>query len=117
MSDKPHLALLHDGHLAEIKCHVHGYHNIPAKQWKYNGDPLCPTFSPSVREFESGPDIQPGTVTRCHYSIADGVIEYHGDNTHAFAGQKLPMLPFTDAEVANEQWVIRQFAIDEKEST
>ncbi len=50
MSDKPHLVVLH-GHLAEIKCHVHWYHNIPAERWHYNNDPLCPTFSPSVREF------------------------------------------------------------------
>lgn len=115
MSDKPHLVVLHD-HLAEIKCHVHGYHNIPAKRWNYNGDPVCPSFSPSVREYESGPGIPTGTVTRCHYSIVDGMIEYHADNSHAFAGQKVPMLPFTAAEVAEEHWVARQFAIDEEEA-
>jgi hypothetical protein len=97
------LVILHDS-LAEIKCHKHGWHNIPAERWHFNGNLEKPTFSPSVRELESGE----GSVTRCHYTVTEGRITYHEDNAHEFAGQTLDMIPFAEHELLREDWVTRQ---------
>ena len=48
--------------------------------WTFNGDVERPTFTPSVN-----------IVGRCHYNITNGTIQYHGDSTHALAGQTIPM--------------------------
>ena len=101
----PQLAILHDEHLVEIKCHAHGWHNIPAKRWNFNGNLECPTFSPSVRELAGTPGEQ---VTRCHFTVTNGKITYHDDNHHEFKGQTLDLLPFTEAEIAEKNWVTRQ---------
>lgn len=97
------LVILHDS-LAEIKCHKHGWHNINAERWNFNGNFEKPTFSPSVREFESCG----GGITRCHYTVTDGKIHYHEDNSHEFAGQTLDMIPFSEYELQREDWVTRQ---------
>jgi hypothetical protein len=99
------LVLLHDD-LAEVKCHAHGWHNIPANRWHYDGNAECPTFSPSVRELQGQPGVD--QKTRCHFTITKGMIEYHGDNSHEFAGQTLPLLPFSAGEIDRSDWVISQ---------
>lgn len=104
----PILVILHNDDLAEIKCHKHGWHNIPAKRWNFDGNLECPTFSPSVREFEYDPKQHEQHKTRCHYTVTKGKIKYHDDNTHEFAGQTLDMIPFTDAEIGCKDWVTRQ---------
>lgn len=100
------LVLLHDDSLAEVKCHIHGWHNIPAKQWHYDGNAECPSFSPSVNELKGqpGPDQQ----TRCHFSISKGQITYHDNDKKQLEGQTVPMLAFTDDEVKCSEWVQRQ---------
>lgn len=106
------LAIFHnDGHgdgLVEIKCHKHGWHNVPANRWHFNGSLEKPTLSPSVREFEYDPAQHEQHKTRCHFTITDGKIEYHGDNDHEFKGQKLDLLSFSEAEIARNDWVTRQ---------
>ena len=82
------------GHI--IKCQEHGWHIIPDR-WQCKGTPECPDFKPSVREFTSTPDRQD---TRCHYTINNGYIQFHDDNPHDKKGQTLPMIPFTEAEIA-----------------
>lgn len=85
------------GHI--IKCPVHGWHIIPDR-WQCNGTSECPDFKPSVREFESNPEMNTNR-TRCHYTINQGHIQFHGDNPHDKNGQTLPMEAFTEAEIAH----------------
>lgn len=79
-------------------------------RWGYNGNPKRPTFTPSIATWseakkvtdpETGEwtwprDSEGKTITwRCHSSVTDGRIQFHGDCTHALAGQTvdLPDLP------------------------
>src|SRR4051812_42968220 len=52
-------------------------------KWTFNGNLESPSFSPSLR-YLSG--------TRCHLTLTDGIIEFHGDCPHAMAGQKVPIV-------------------------
>lgn len=86
-----------------IRCAACKQHCIPKDRWRFNGDVVNPTFTPSVNESVNQPsmkDYQPGVASsRCHFSICTGIIEYHRDCSHSLAGQKLPLQPFSDAEV------------------
>lgn len=60
--------------------------------WKFNGDIFKPSFTPSLRvtvfkypKTEANADV-------CHSTVTDGMIHYHPDCTHAFAGQTLELL-------------------------
>lgn len=66
-------------------------HSIPLPRWQWNGDRERQTISPSVLHFNVGKDGQ--RITRCHYFIRDGRIEYCADSPHALAGQAVEMLP------------------------
>lgn len=66
-------------------------------QWRYNGNPVAPTFEPSMRitwpQYRTDTD---GTrheigTRQCHYIITDGVINFCADSTHAMAGQQVHM--------------------------
>ena len=74
--------------------------NASGAKWTFNGDPVGPTFSPSVNLKVNTPDMGarylpdvPSTV--CHHFIRDGRIEFLGDCTHALRGQTvdLPDVP------------------------
>jgi hypothetical protein len=77
--------------------------------WGYNGDPLRPTFTPSVMATDGhhqaghvGPECWCNYQTRtgrvapfkcgvCHSFVTDGQIQFLSDCTHALAGQTVPL--------------------------
>lgn len=61
-------------------------------QWKWNGDMVKPTFSPSLLITWDTPE---GTPTRrvCHSYVTDGKIQFLGDCTHALANKTVPLEP------------------------
>lgn len=54
--------------------------------WAYNGDPVRPTFSPSILAWTE--------TTRCHSLVRDGQIQFLPDCTHALAGRTVPLPPW-----------------------
>lgn len=73
----------------------------PGPRWGYNGDPLRPTFSPSLLVTYNGADagqnrgdgrLAPPAV--CHSFVADGRIQFLSDCTHALAGQTVDIPQF-----------------------
>lgn len=77
-------------------CEAH--HAVPvrgARAWTWNGSLDAPTLSPSVLvRWEHG-EARERRV--CHTFIRDGVVEFLGDCTHRFAGQKVQMEPVEQA--------------------
>ncbi len=60
------------------------------KCWQFNGDPLVPTFTPSlVMPFPSS--------HRCHLELTNGKIHYAEDCAHHLAGEVVDMVDM-------EQW-------------
>lgn len=68
--------------------------NATGPRWSYNGDPVRPTFTPSLKVEYNGPDAgqdqgdghrAPPAV--CHSFVVEGRIQFLGDCTHALAGQ------------------------------
>ena len=91
--------LCKEGFYVVFKCHAHGTHLVEALRWHFNNNLDKPTISASVRHYAMR---LPGSTvdrTHCHYSIADGVIQYHGDCPHAFADKTLELLDFTEDEI------------------
>ncbi len=85
----------------QVGCHHCGHHYFPKERlrngssWTFNGDTDRPTFSPSMNELVNGPgpEHREGVATtRCHFTITEGRITYHGDCTHALAGKTLECL-------------------------
>ena len=74
---------------------VNSHPNGP--RWSYNGDPVRPTFAPSilvtcrwsVSDSEMKDDV-------CHSFVRDGRIQFLGDCTHRLAGQTvdIPAWPY-----------------------
>ena len=56
-------------------------------RWKFNGDFDRPTFTPSLI---SNPD----RPKRCHLTITDAQITYHGDSWHELKGKTISMEKF-----------------------
>ena len=72
-------------------CGQHEYPKVgkPGATWSFNGDRTTPTFSPSMNELVNGPgpDHRPDIDTmRCHFTITNGMIQYHDDCTHELRG-------------------------------
>lgn len=59
------------------------------KGWRYNGDPVRPTFQPSMLVTHPG-DGGP----RCHSFVTDGTWRFLADSTHELAGQTVPCEPW-----------------------
>lgn len=70
--------------------------------WSWNGDPIKPTFSPSVlvrydhwvpAASHENPEPGPQTLVgdACHSFIADGRIQFLTDCTHKLAGQTVDL--------------------------
>lgn len=57
--------------------------------WAFNGDHHRPTFTPSIRCFTTDDDGR--QITLCHYFIRNGMIEFCGDNPHAFNGKTVEL--------------------------
>lgn len=63
-------------------------HGGPGR-WRWNGDAVRPTFSPSVLvTWEEGPARTPRV---CHSFVEDGRIRFLADSTHALAGQTVDL--------------------------
>jgi hypothetical protein len=79
----------------------------PGPRWTFNGDSDKPTFGPSIRVFTGGYARRDGTmvpeVTRCHYFIQDGVINFQSDCQHKLNGQQGVPIPEC-ADHANYGW-------------
>ena len=45
-------------------------------KWTFNGDGDAPTFAPSMN-----------IIGRCHSTVTNGKIQFHGDCKHSMAGQ------------------------------
>jgi hypothetical protein len=75
--------------------------NSLGAKWTFDGNMEAPTFTPSgnIRwgKYAGGadPNYDHGQSGVCHYTIAAGKIQYHGDCTHALQGQTvdLPEIP------------------------
>lgn len=88
------MKVLETEHDWQIKCRNCGWHAYPkaakpGKTWKFNGNFEKPTFTPSMNETAENKEF--GLFRRCHFTITDGMIHYHGDCTHELAGQTLPL--------------------------
>src|SRR5689334_15249699 len=87
-------------------------HIVEIGKWTWNGDPVRPTFSPSIlvtsghyvpghdggscwctynREHAAAP--APFKCESCHSFITDGAIQFLGDSTHALAGRTVDVPP------------------------
>lgn len=70
-------------------------------RWGYNGNPVAPTFTPSVlvqtgRAVDPTFKPEPGDPPEiCHSFVADGRIQFLGDSTHSLAGQTVDLPPFS----------------------
>lgn len=69
-------------------------------RWTWNGDPLRPTFSPSVKHTWAFSKVAGKPDQVCHYFIRDGRIEYCPDSHHALSGQTidLPDIPADEVD-------------------
>jgi len=96
------------------KC-GHGFNVEPNKPngrggmvpvWTFNGDFEKPTVRPSILvrgtvpitdeqcdRIMAGEKIEPKPLV-CHSFVTDGMIQFLGDNTHALAGQTVPLEEF-----------------------
>lgn len=79
----------------------------PGPRWGYNGDPVSPTFTPSILvrsttwippvtpenldDWERAPWPQTHAESVCHSFVTDGRIRFLGDCTHALAGQTVDL--------------------------
>lgn len=62
--------------------------HLPTR-WGFNGDPVRPTFTPSLLcRFQFGEERR---EVVCHSFIRDGRIEYLSDCTHPMAGQTVDL--------------------------
>jgi len=71
-----------------VGCEV--YHSYDLSRWKFNGNKVKPTFTPSLLIDKSRPD------RRCHLFVTDGKIRYCGDCHHGLKGQTVDMVPFDE---------------------
>lgn len=74
---------------------AHGISVQPGR-WTFNGDPLKPTFSPSVLSFHVHPETGE-RVHDCHSFVRDGMIQFLNDCTHPLAGQTVELPGFDDS--------------------
>ncbi len=67
-------------------------HHLETTRWRWNGDMVKPTASPSLlinRE-------KLGDSPRCHLFVKEGRIQYLSDCTHRLAGQTIDMVPWEE---------------------
>lgn len=75
-------------------CDTH--HRIRLGAWEYNGDPIRPTFRPSIMVTYSGAYGVDGV---CHSFVTDGQIMYLVDSFHKLRGHTIE-LPLLDDEAS-----------------
>ena len=90
-----------------IRCRACKQHLIQVPRWTYNGNADSPTFSPSVNETcndPGHPSYQPQAMSsRCHFTVTDGKITYHGDCLHELRGQTMELEDWTAEQIAHYQ--------------
>jgi len=90
MSEPVVLTVVDNPDLFLFWCIGCGYmHHIDRKRWKFNGDVVRPTVSPSLLVNAR----KAGESPRCHIFIREGRIQYLADCTHSLAGQTVEMIP------------------------
>lgn len=68
--------------------------NMNNARWKFDGNMEQPTFTPSVNiSWENHKDE---VMSRCHYTITAGMVQFHGDCTHEFKDVNRPLLNIPD---------------------
>lgn len=91
-----------------IQCRACGWHEFPkigkpGASWKFNGNVFSPSFTPSMNQTFTPTDPDPTDrdmkFRRCHFIVTAGTINYCGDCTHAYAGQRFPLEPWPEAKV------------------
>jgi len=74
-------------------------HIFQTPDWKFNGDMVKPTITPSILIHENK-DYRKITKDRyghrCHSFVTGGMIRFLGDCTHTLAGQTVPLRPFIE---------------------
>ena len=84
------LSVVDNPNLYIFWCGGCGYcHHLDTTRWKWNGDAVRPTVTPSLLVNAA----QAGEDPRCHIFVTDGKIQYLADCTHALAGQTVTMIP------------------------
>ncbi|SHE79852.1 hypothetical protein SAMN05444339_10294 [Loktanella atrilutea] len=90
-------------------AHMVGVGEGSGPRWGYNGNPVAPTFTPSVlvrgsmpiTDEEHAVIMAGGSVVTaplvCHSFVAGGRIQFLGDCTHALAGQTVDLPDFETA--------------------
>jgi hypothetical protein len=65
--------------------HVHAFFTLGPTTWAFDGDQASPTFSPSLLNTSPGnPDPK---QIKCHLSLIEGKLHFHGDCSHGLAGK------------------------------
>lgn len=88
------------------EVHVVQHGQGPGPRWVWNGDPIHPTFTPSVlvtgvkrltdeqhAAWRRGEGLPEPVPSRCHTFVTDGRINYLSDCSHELAGQIVDMVP------------------------
>lgn len=67
-------------------------HTMP---WSWNGNIERPTITPSLKISECSEKGEPIRVI-CHLNVTDGMLVYHIDSSHEFAGKTIPMVDWPE---------------------
>jgi len=62
----------------------------PSPLWAYDGNPVQPTITPSLRIMTENEG-----QSQCHVMVTKGVLNYCADCKHSLAGKSVPMEPFS----------------------
>jgi len=79
----------------EIRCpacdepHIFHTGRAPRPRWEFDGNMEKPTFTPSLKLHHDGNEHMKPFC--CHTNVINGMIQYHGDCTHAMAGQTIEL--------------------------
>lgn len=80
------------------RIYVHELNPLTGCRWRWNGDLVRPTFTPSINIAPFTPDAAPGSTYRCHFTVTAGRIVFHGDCTHALRGRTLDLSPWPSSQ-------------------
>jgi hypothetical protein len=84
--------LLDHGRRLSIWCQgCKDLHVVPidgTRDWRWNGDRVNPTVTPSLMSHHTGTD---GKVSICHLFITNGNLVFLSDSEHEFSGQTVPL--------------------------
>jgi hypothetical protein len=72
---------------------------LKAHNWEFNGNPIKPSFAPSMRIFTPAHQrdgVNYPEETRCHYYVTDGEIRFQPDCRHALSGETRPLEPIPE---------------------